>query len=97
MVTLAYMAANAYVDVPYTGDWTNMTEPWNDTIHLGWDDDGVRGHVFATDDEQLVVIAIKGTSAAVFDSGAYFNLDISAVNDNAISAGFGAATRSNAA
>lgn len=69
IVTLAYMAANAYVDIPYQGDWTNVTSPWNDTMHLGWDSDGVRGHVFATDDEQLVVIAIKGTSAAVFDSG----------------------------
>lgn len=69
VIMLAYMAANAYVDVPYTGDWTNVTEPWNDTIHLGWDEDGVRGHVFATDDEQVVVISIKGTSAAVFDSG----------------------------
>lgn len=81
MVTLAYMAANAYVDVPYTGDWTNMTEPWNDTVHLGWDDDGVRGHVFATDDEQLVVIAIKGTSAAVFDSGGE-TVPKDKVNDN---------------
>lgn len=69
IITLAYMAANAYVDIPYTGDWTNVTSPWNDTLHIGWDDDGVRGHVFATDDESLIVISIKGTSAAVFDSG----------------------------
>lgn len=69
LVTLAYMAANAYVDIPHTGDWTNLTSPWNDTLHVGWDGDGVRGHVFATKDSSVVVLAIKGTSAAVFDSG----------------------------
>lgn len=81
ILTLAYMASNAYVDIPYTGDWTNITSPWNDTVHIGWDDDGVRGHVFATKDDSIVVLALKGTSAAVFDSGGE-TVPKDKVNDN---------------
>lgn len=69
VIQLAYMASNAYVDVPFTGDWTNVSKPWDGKAEFGWMSDGVRGHVFVDDDEQVVVISIKGTSAAVFDSG----------------------------
>ncbi|KAG5363698.1 putative lipase ATG15 [Yarrowia sp. B02] len=69
VVSLAVMASNAYVDVPFTGDWTNVS--WKETGGIGWQSDGVRGHIFVdqTPDSPLVVIALKGTSAAIFDSG----------------------------
>lgn len=69
VVSLAVMASNAYVDVPFTGDWTNTS--WKETGGIGWQSDGVRGHIFVdnTPGSPLVVIAIKGTSAAIFDSG----------------------------
>lgn len=69
IVNLAYMASNAYVDIPYTGEWTNVSEPWQEHHGLGWMGDGVRGHVFADDTNSTVIIAFKGTSAAIFDGG----------------------------
>lgn len=69
VITLAHMAANAYVDVPHTGDWTNVSEPWHEYDGIGWMGDGVRGYVFADDTNSTVVVAIKGTSAAIFDGG----------------------------
>jgi lipase ATG15 len=38
---------------------------------FGWesDDDGFRGHVFATADNSTVIVSIKGTSAGVFGGG----------------------------
>ena len=38
---------------------------------MGWEpeDDGFRGHVFATQDNSTVVLSIKGTSASVFGGG----------------------------
>lgn len=76
IVSLAIMSSNAYVDVPFTGDWQNVTSSWNNSLDFGWDSDGVRGHIFVSQDDEFggkendtVVIAIKGTSAAVFDDG----------------------------
>lgn len=64
VVNMAVMASNAYVGVPGTGDWTDVGAPWTNKSDYGWQEDGLRGHVFSNDDESLVVISIKGTSAA---------------------------------
>ncbi|SCV01474.1 LAMI_0G11738g1_1 [Lachancea mirantina] len=65
VVNLALMSSNAYVRLPHTGDWRNVSEPWNSTdgVGHGWDSDGIRGHIFANEESNVVVIAIKGTSA----------------------------------
>lgn len=77
IVSLAIMSANAYVDIPYTGAWQNVTGNWskNNTFDFGWKNDGIRGHVFLSEETSqseagaIVVIAIKGTSAAIWDNG----------------------------
>ncbi|KAK9375385.1 Alpha/Beta hydrolase protein [Lipomyces chichibuensis] len=66
--TLARMTADAYVAVPASKDWVDVGEPYNETLGFGWDDKGVRGHVFADDENKTVVVAIKGTSSTLFDS-----------------------------
>ncbi|SCV04027.1 LAME_0H15170g1_1 [Lachancea meyersii CBS 8951] len=65
IVSLALMSSNAYVRLPHTKDWRNLTSPWNHTENPGhgWDDDGLRGHVFSNKRQDIVVIAVKGTSA----------------------------------
>ncbi|EDO18770.1 hypothetical protein Kpol_1028p44 [Vanderwaltozyma polyspora DSM 70294] len=65
VVSLALMSSNAYVRLPYTDDWRNVSLPWdsNDTPGYGWESNGIRGHVFVNDLENIVVISIKGTSA----------------------------------
>ena len=53
------------------------------SIPFGWadDDDGIRGHVFATPDNSTVVLSIKGTSAAFIGGGGPTSKN-DKVNDN---------------
>ncbi|KAK9466244.1 Alpha/Beta hydrolase protein [Lipomyces arxii] len=68
LTALAKMTADAYVNVPETGNWVDVGLPYNESSGFGWDRTGVRGHVFADDTNSTVIIAIKGTSAAMLDS-----------------------------
>jgi lipase ATG15 len=69
LLTLAKMAANAYSQHDDYG-WYPI-EGSNNGTEFGWepDADGLRGHVFADENNSTVVIAIKGTSAGVLGSG----------------------------
>lgn len=67
VIALAKMAADAYVEVPRTDDWLEAGAPWNVTGDFGWEDDGLRGHVFVDDTNSTLVIGVKGTSIAVFE------------------------------
>lgn len=60
--TLAAMTSNAYTAIPHTGEWIDVDDGYNSTGPFGWDDDGLRGHVFASADNSSVVISYKGTS-----------------------------------
>ncbi|MCJ1339117.1 putative lipase atg15 [Bachmanniomyces sp. S44760] len=59
---LANMAANSYIQMPDTENWSNVSTGLNQSIGFGWEGDNLRGHVFATKDNSSIVIAIKGTS-----------------------------------
>jgi lipase ATG15 len=67
--TFAQMAANAYVDVPDTGDWKDVHGGFNrtDDHGFGWDSDGLRGYLYADEDNSTIVIGVKGTTLAVWD------------------------------
>lgn len=67
--TFAQMAANAYVDVPGTGDWKEVEGGFNrtDDHGFGWDSDGLRGYLYADEDNSTVVIGVKGTTLAIWD------------------------------
>lgn len=67
IVSLAMMAANAYVQEPRTGEWENVNGGYNYSDSYGWEGDGLRGHIFADEGNSTIVIAIKGTTPAVFD------------------------------
>ncbi|CCG81298.1 Putative uncharacterized protein [Taphrina deformans PYCC 5710] len=62
VLTLAAMTSNAYTAIPHTGEWIDVDDGYNSTGPFGWDDDGLRGHVFASPDNSSVIIAYKGTS-----------------------------------
>ena len=80
VINLATMAANAYVEEPYAGDWENITQGFNDSQNFGWQGDGLRGHIFADEGNQTIVISLKGTSPAVFDGEGTTTRD--KLNDN---------------
>jgi lipase ATG15 len=69
ILTLAQMAANAYVDTPETGDWKDVNGGFNrtDDIGFGWDGDGLRGYLYIDEKNSTVVIGLKGTSLAIWD------------------------------
>lgn len=79
LVSLALMSSNAYVRFPKDdkekdkSDWRDIIgwnpDQSNDDINFGWDDIGIRGHVFVSDDNLTVVISIKGTSGAGLPGG----------------------------
>lgn len=80
VINLAYMAANAYVPVKFEGDWTNVTGGYNDSTPFGWEGDGLRGHVFANENNETIIVGLKGTSPAVFDGDGTTTHD--KLNDN---------------
>lgn len=80
VVSLALVSSNAYVRLPRNDndkqklDWIDVGDPWmpddeNDDINFGWLDNGLRGHVFVSNDLKTVIIGIKGTSGAGLPGG----------------------------
>lgn len=62
IVNLAKMTSDAYIFNPWGPDWLNTSLGFNFTRRFGWKDDGLRGHVFTTEDNSTVIVAYKGTS-----------------------------------
>lgn len=81
VISLAKMAWNAYQEGPGLGEWQDMnSEPFNFSQKFGWDGDGLRGHIFASEDNSTIIAALKGTTPAVFDGSGTTTKD--KVNDN---------------
>ncbi|KAL2172758.1 hypothetical protein VTG60DRAFT_2577 [Thermothelomyces hinnuleus] len=80
VLTLALMAADAYVEKPGEADWEDVGAPFNRSLDFGWEGDGLRGHVFADETNSTIVIGLKGTSVAVFDGEGTTTND--KINDN---------------
>ena len=80
VLNLALMAADAYNENRDDPEWTDVGPPFNRSSSFGWQKDSLRGHVFADDTNSTIVIAIKGTSSAVFDGAGTTTND--KVNDN---------------
>ncbi|ODV81867.1 alpha/beta-hydrolase [Suhomyces tanzawaensis NRRL Y-17324] len=93
VVSLATISSNAYVRFPEDDDEKRRLD-WIDVggwipdedhpdINFGWEDAGMRGHVFVSEDNKTVVIGIKGTSAAGLPgSGPEETVPDDKVNDN---------------
>jgi lipase ATG15 len=80
VLTMAKIAADAYVKVEHTQDWLDVGSKYNLTDDFGWDSDGLRGHIFADETNSTVIIGLKGTSGAVFDGADTATND--KINDN---------------
>lgn len=80
LVSMALISSNAYVRLPRSEkdkqklDWIDVGDPWlpddtHDDVNFGWLDNGLRGHVFVSNDLKTVIIGIKGTSGAALPGG----------------------------
>nr|POF18551.1 putative lipase atg15 [Quercus suber] len=67
ILSFARMAANAYIQEHDNSEWIPVGGGFNYTDDFGWESDGLRGHIYADETNQTVVIGLKGTSPAVFD------------------------------
>lgn len=67
VLALAQMTANAYIMVPGTEKWLEVGAPYNHSQNFGWEDDGLRGHIYADNMNGTVIVSLKGTSGALFD------------------------------
>ncbi|KAI1319211.1 putative lipase atg15 [Mortierella claussenii] len=68
VIQLSKMNYNSYTEVASPG-WYDLEGNWGVNSTFGWEEDGVRGHVFTSRDNSTLIIAIKGTSAAILGGG----------------------------
>ncbi|KAM5457613.1 putative lipase atg15 [Microsporum audouinii] len=82
ILSLAKMTANAYIQKPGTAEWLSLGQhsPWKHSNRFGWENDGLRGHIYADKGNSTIIIALKGTSAALFDGEETTTND--KINDN---------------
>lgn len=76
VINLAKMSWNAYTDVPWTGEWQDVGQGYNHSQGFGWENDNLRGHIFADQDNSTIIIALKGTSPGML----FFLLCVSIVH-----------------
>ncbi|EER29719.1 Putative lipase atg15 [Coccidioides posadasii str. Silveira] len=80
VLNLAKMTANAYIMEPGAERWEDVSGPFNQSLSFGWEKDGLRGHIYADQTNSTIIIALKGTSAALFDGDETTTND--KINDN---------------
>ena len=80
VMTFAQMTANDYIEEPGTGKWHDINGRFNYSSSFGWNNDGLRGHIYADKTNSTVVISLKGTSPALFDGAGTTTND--KLNDN---------------
>ncbi|KAI9737011.1 MAG: putative lipase atg15 [Cirrosporium novae-zelandiae] len=80
VLSLAKMSSNSYELVPGEEGWEDIDYPFNSSAGFGWESDSLRGYIFADETNSSIIIAIKGTSTAVFDGPETTTND--KVNDN---------------
>jgi lipase ATG15 len=67
VLNFAYMSEDAYHVGHDDPEWLDLDEQYNSSIPFGWDDSGIRGHVFSDDTNSTIILSIKGTTVAMFE------------------------------
>ena len=80
VLAFAAMTQNAYVAKEGDPEWLDVPGSYNYSQSFGWEGDGLRGHIFADQNNSTIVMTLKGTSVAVFDGAETTTND--KVNDN---------------
>ncbi|KAF6758290.1 Alpha/Beta hydrolase protein [Ephemerocybe angulata] len=84
LLQFAHMAFNTYY-ADNTTEWYDVSDRgWDKSTPHGWlpGEDGMRGHIFVSQDNSTVVIAIKGTSAGWLVGGGGPSTGKDKLNDN---------------
>ncbi|KAK0554771.1 putative lipase atg15 [Tilletia horrida] len=67
LLAFARMSSQAYMND--TSGWEPGFGGFNLSDSFGWEEDGMRGHVFTSNDNSTIILAIKGTSPPFFPGG----------------------------
>jgi len=67
VINFAYMSEDAYKAGRDDPEWLDVDDQYNSSIPFGWDDSGIRGHVFTDDTNSTIILAVKGTTVAMFE------------------------------
>ncbi|KAF1848710.1 autophagy related lipase-like protein Atg15 [Cucurbitaria berberidis CBS 394.84] len=67
VINFAYMSEDAYKVGHDDPGWLDVDEQYNSSIPFGWDDSGIRGHVFSDDTNSTIILSVKGTTVAMFE------------------------------
>ncbi|KAF2184765.1 alpha/beta-hydrolase, partial [Zopfia rhizophila CBS 207.26] len=67
VINFAYMSEDAYKPDPSDPEWLDIDLPYNNSLPFGWDDNGIRGHVFSDATNSTIVLSLKGTTVAVYE------------------------------
>jgi lipase ATG15 len=67
IINLAYMSEDAYKEGRDDPEWLDVDDQYNASIPFGWDDSGIRGHVFSDDTNSTIILSVKGTTVAMFE------------------------------
>lgn len=68
VINLAKMTSDAYILNPDEPDWLNTTLGFNYSRPFGWNEDGLRGHVFTDKGNKTVIVAFKGSTVGELNS-----------------------------
>jgi lipase ATG15 len=80
LVTMAEISGNAYYTDPLDPGWRDVGSSLNLTDDFGWEESGLRGHIFADETNSTIIMGLKGTTVAWFDGSDTTTND--KVNDN---------------
>jgi len=80
VIGFANMSEDAYKPGPNDPEWMDIDLKFNNSIPFGWDDSGIRGHVFSDATNSTIVLAVKGTTVAMFEGNGTSGHD--KTNDN---------------
>ncbi|KAL5391049.1 hypothetical protein DPSP01_001540 [Paraphaeosphaeria sporulosa] len=67
ILNFANMSEDAYKPNRDDPEWLDVGKNFADSIPFGWEDSGIRGHVFSDDTNSTVVLSVKGTTVAMFE------------------------------
>jgi len=67
VIQLASMCEDAYHPDPSDPEWMDVGNKTNNSLPFGWEDSGIRGHVFSDEANTTVILSVKGTTVAMFE------------------------------
>lgn len=67
VLNFANMSEDAYKPGRDDPEWLDVGKHWESSIPFGWEDSGIRGHVFSDETNSTVILSVKGTTVAMFE------------------------------